>query len=271
MHESQEAVFYMNGQALDLFGPGRHTLETQNMPLVSRFFNRATNDRTPFHCEVYFINMAEQMSIKWGTDSHVQYLEPTYNFPMKIGASGELTLRVEESQKLLVKLVGTEKILEQSRLTQMFRSFLMAKIKPYLAQTMQNNRFSIFEIDAHMHELSVALHEQLKPDFLDYGLALERFFVTNIVKPDGDRILRNTKIFTSGSMRMFAKPRFVSKLGLSTRRLKLKKWSLNQRRLPRRGSKKAILISRNGLMTWLRELLKTRGVAIFPPLESGLA
>ncbi len=50
--ESQEALFYMNGQALDLFGPGRHTLETQNIPLINKYFNKASNDRTPFHCEI---------------------------------------------------------------------------------------------------------------------------------------------------------------------------------------------------------------------------
>jgi membrane protease subunit (stomatin/prohibitin family) len=64
VHESQEAVFFMNGQALDLFGPGRHSLETQNLPYVSRFFNRPTGDETPFHCEVYFVNKTEQMTVK---------------------------------------------------------------------------------------------------------------------------------------------------------------------------------------------------------------
>lgn len=56
----------MNGQALDLFGAGRYTLETQNIPKIKKFLNRTTNDKTAFHCEVYFINKSEQMSIKWG-------------------------------------------------------------------------------------------------------------------------------------------------------------------------------------------------------------
>ena len=186
VHESQEAIFFMNGQALDLFGAGRHTLETQNLPLVRSVMSKPTNGQTPFHCEVYFINKTEQMSIKWGTDSQVQYMEPTYKFPLKIGASGEMTLRVEDSRKLLVKIVGTEQSLGQAGLTQMFRVFLMARIKPYLAQTMQGSDFGIFEVDSHMGELSQMLHKQLTPDFSDYGLTLERFFVTTIVKPDGD-------------------------------------------------------------------------------------
>ncbi len=193
VHESQEAIFFMNGQALDLFGPGRHTLETQNIPLIRKWLNKPTNDQTPFHCEVYFINKTEQMAIKWGTDSHVQYMEPTYKFPLKIGASGEMSLRADDSRKLLVKLVGTEKSLSQAGLTQMFRAFLMARIKPYLARIMQNNEFGIFEVDSHMGKLSDALHEQLIPDFADYGIALERFFVTTIVKPDGDKAYESFK------------------------------------------------------------------------------
>lgn len=193
VHESQEAVFYMNGQALDLFGPGRYTLETQNMPLVRGLLNKPTNDQTPFHCEVYFINKTEQMSIKWGTDSQVQYMEPTYKFPLMIGASGEMSLSVEDSRKLLVKIVGTEKQLDQATLSQMFRAFLMAKVKPYLAQTMQRSEFGIFEIDSRMGELSEALHKLLMPDFADYGISLRRFFITIIKKPDGDKAYESFK------------------------------------------------------------------------------
>jgi hypothetical protein len=69
----------------------------------------------------------------------------------------------------------------------------MARVKPYLAQTMQNSQFGIFEVDSHMGELSEALHKQLIPDFADYGLALERFFVTTVVKPDGDKAYERFK------------------------------------------------------------------------------
>jgi len=186
VNESQEAVFFMNGQALDLFGSGRHTLSTQNIPLIGKLLNLATGGETPFKCGVYFINKTEQMSIKWGTDSHVQYMEPTYNFPLQIGASGAMSLRVEDSRKLLVKLVGLEKKFSHVELTQMFRKFLMAHIKPYIARTMQNSENCIFRIDSRMNELSGDLHQLLIPDFRDYGVALERFFVTTVVKPEGD-------------------------------------------------------------------------------------
>jgi len=214
VHESQEAVFFMNGQALDLFGAGRHTLETQNIPLVRKFLNRPTNDQTPFHCEVYYINKTEQMAIKWGTDSQVQYMDPTDKFPLKIGASGEMTLRISDSRKLLIKIVGTEQSLTQSALMQMFRSILMAKVKPYLAQTMQNSEFGIFEVDSHMGELSAVLHKQLTPDFADYGISLERFYVTTIVKPEDDIIYKEFRDLHFQQYSLPAKALLRQKVGI---------------------------------------------------------
>lgn len=187
VHESQEAIFFMNGQALDLFGPGRYTLETQNIPILGKVLNRATGDESPFHCEVYFINKTEQMAVKWGTDSKVQYIEPTYGFPISIGASGEMSLRAEDSRKLLLKLVGTESFLSQQKLVSFFRSFLMTKVKTYIAQVIKAKSINIFEIDEHLSTFSNEIKNLLVSDFAEYGVALEQFFVTTIVKPDGER------------------------------------------------------------------------------------
>lgn len=186
VHESQEAIFFMNGQALDLFGPGRYTLETQNLPLLSHIINLPTGGKTAFHCEVYFVNKTEQMAIRWGTDSKVQYIEPTYKFPLSIGASGEMSLCVDDSRKLLIKLVGTERVLDRQQLTQYFRGILMTKVKTYIAQTMRANAINIFEIDGSLETFSSDIQKRLIPDFLDYGLQLKRFYITTVVKPDSD-------------------------------------------------------------------------------------
>lgn len=119
VHESQEAIFFMNGQALDSFGPGRYTLETQNLPLVGRLFRLTTGGVSAFHCEVYFINKTEQMATL-GDRFRVTYVEPTYQFPISIGACGEMSLRVQEPRKLLIRLVGTEYYLSQDKLKELF-------------------------------------------------------------------------------------------------------------------------------------------------------
>ena len=186
VHESQEAIFFLNGQALDLFGPGRHTLETGNIPLLRHLINIPTGGVSAFHCEVYFINKTEQMAIRWGTDSKVQYVEPTYKFPISSGANGEMSLCVDDSRKLLVKLVGTERVLDRQQLTTCFRSILMTKVKTYIAQAMRANAINIFEIDESLETFSADIQKRLIPDFLDYGVQLKRLYVTTVVKPDGD-------------------------------------------------------------------------------------
>lgn len=194
VHESQEAVFFMNGEALDSFGPGLHTLTTENIPLLSGIIGALTgNEGTPFHCEVYFINRTEQMAIKWGTDTKMEYVEPTYGFPIQLGACGEMSVRLDEGRKLLTKVVGTENSFTQRDLMMKFRAFLMVHLKPYMVSYIKTNKISIFEIDEHLQAMSAALLESLRPDFTDYGLSLERFFLTNVIKPEDDKNYRHFK------------------------------------------------------------------------------
>ena len=169
------------------------TLTTYNIPILGEFLNRLTDDVSPFHCEVYFINKTEQMAIRWGTDSKVEYMDPAYGFPIQIGASGEMNLACCDSRKLLVKIVGTENQLTQAGIVQKFRSFLMSKIKPYIAKIMREEKINIFSIDEQLLVFSQSLELQLVPDFLEYGINLVHFFVTTIVKPEDDRMYQKFK------------------------------------------------------------------------------
>ena len=107
VHESQEAIFFRDGQALDLFGAGRYTLETQQLPILEKIYKLPTDTDGTFHSEVYFVNQTTQMGIKWGTDSKVRLFDPASGMHIEIGASGEFNIRVTDSRKLLMKLVGT--------------------------------------------------------------------------------------------------------------------------------------------------------------------
>ena len=187
VHESQEAVFMVDGKVLDTFGPGKHFLETENLPVVRSVMKLATGGKSAFHAELYFINQTEQMAIRWGTDSKVSYLDPVYDFPLEIGACGEMSLSVSNSNKLLIKVVGTEKNLTQEQLTVFFRAFLMNRVKSILAQEIKDKKISIFEIDMHLSELSEAIQNKLLDDFFDYGVNLNSFLITTVLKPNEDR------------------------------------------------------------------------------------
>lgn len=186
VEESQEAILFMNGQALDLFEAGRHTLHTQNIPLLSKIINIPTGGDSPFHCEVYFINKTEQMAIKWGV-GEVNYLDPTNNnYVFKIGASGEMSLRVANSRKLITKLVGTEKRLDQETLKNYFKAPIKSHIKTLLPNLLNEHQTSIFEVEKYLTDFSDILKERISEVMEDYGVTLEKFWVNNIAKPEND-------------------------------------------------------------------------------------
>lgn len=194
VHESQEAIFFMNGQSLDLFGPGRYTLETQNIPKIGEIFKRVTGDTTPFHCEVYFINKAVQMAVKWGTPEKIRYIDPDSGIPIELGASGEMNLSVSDSRKLLIKLVGTMNGIAWGEsgvgftksLQNSFRPLITTAVKSNLSKAIKTGEFDILEIDEHLDELSSILQSKVIDGFEEYGLTIPQFYLTTVVLPEED-------------------------------------------------------------------------------------
>ncbi len=201
VHESQEAIFFMNGQALDLFGPGRHTLETQNIPLLRKISALPTGGQTPFHCEVYFINKTVQMAIKWGTDSKIRFLDPNFGIPLEIGACGEMNLAVSDSRKLLLKLVGTMQGIAWGEngvgftksIQNAFRPLISTAVKSNLANAVKANNINIIEIDEHLETLSETLRQSIVGGFEEYGLTVPQFYITNIALPETDPYFKRMK------------------------------------------------------------------------------
>ena len=187
VRETQEAIFFLNGEALDSFGPGRYTLDTGNLPLIGGALKLAAGRRSPFHAEVWFVDKAEHPAIKWGVDSKIEYIEPTCGIPIALGASGEMSLRVVNARKLLLKLVGSGTALDTGDLAAVFRPFVSTRVKTYVAQTMGAGGISVFEIDEKLATFSDAIKKPLADDFAEYGIALERFFITTVAKPEGER------------------------------------------------------------------------------------
>lgn len=205
VHETQEAVFFRDGQALDSLGPGRHTLETQSMPILEKFYKLPTDSTKTFHAEVYFINLTTQMGIKWGTDSKVRVKDPVNGFYVELGAGGSFNLKVSDPRRLLLKLVGTTSGLGQSELmesnpvhggsrqTGYFKAMIITQVKTYLAQTIRQESINILDIDEQLTRLSDGLKILINQSLKDYGLVMPEFYVTRIVTPDDDENFQRLK------------------------------------------------------------------------------
>ena len=209
VHESQEAVFFRNGEALDSFGPGRYTLETGILPKMNQLY-RIPVQGQPFHAEVYFVNLTTQMGIKWGTASKVGLFDPATGLHVELGASGSFNLRVTDPRKLLIKLVGTTGSLTQRDLYDSgntgvsagastgvqkgyFRTMIATRVKGNLARIIKTNQFNVLELDEHVDSISTALKDAINPELEEYGLEMPEFYVANIVTPDDDPNFRRLK------------------------------------------------------------------------------
>ena len=193
VHESQEAIFFKDGQALDLFGAGRYTLETQQLPLMEKLYQLPTDTEGTFHSEVYFINKTVQMAIKWGTPEKVRFIDPLTGVPLALGASGELNLMVSDSRKLLLKLVGTMKGIAwddgpgmTKSLQASFRPLITTAVKTNLSAVIKEEAIDLLEIDEKLDVISARLQDKLIPGFEEYGLTIPQFYVTNVVLPEED-------------------------------------------------------------------------------------
>lgn len=107
VHQSQEAVLFQDGKALQSFQAGAYTLDTKNYPILRNALSALAGGKALFHAEVYFINLTTQLGIKWGTDSKVRLFDPLSGLHLELGASGTFNLKVNDGRKLLIKVVGT--------------------------------------------------------------------------------------------------------------------------------------------------------------------
>ena len=213
VHESQEAIFFKDGAALDLFTSGRHTLTTDSIPIIEKAYNLVAGNQEVFHSEVYFINKTVQMGIKWGTDSRVRLFDPASGLHIEIGASGSFNIAVNNSRKLLVKLVGTtgefghldiigDGVSSQT-MTGKFKSLVMTKVKANLARAIKENNINILEIDSYIDELSVKLRDIINENLEEYGLYMPDFFITSVLTPDDDpNFMRLKQQFADKTLRV---------------------------------------------------------------------
>jgi len=115
VRESQEAVFFRDGKALDTFGPGRHTISTANVPLLTRLIGIPFSGETPFKAEVYFVNLREFLEQKWGTPEAITLRDSELGM-VRLRAFGTYSMQINDSQLFVNKIVGTQGLYQTSQI-----------------------------------------------------------------------------------------------------------------------------------------------------------
>ena len=193
VNESQEAVLYKEGKALDVFQSGRHTLSTANIPLLNKIINLPFGGRSPFTAEVWYVNKINSLDIKWGTASPIQLQDPKYSIFVPVRAFGQFGIHIENSKKFLVKLVGTLPVFDKTHILKFFRGLYLTRVKDAISSYLVHKQISIVEVNAYIEELSDYLQEKMQPVLEEYGIKLINFYVNDISVPEDDTAVKKLK------------------------------------------------------------------------------
>ena len=179
VRESQRAVFFRDGQALDSFGPGRHTITTANIPLLIDLVGKAFNDRTPFVAEVYYVSMREFADRKWGTPQPILVSNPGMGLGVALlQGFGAYSFQISDPQQFVTQIVGAQGIFRMVDIENRLRIMLLSKLTDLLAETGKTN--SVAQMIALTEEIGTGVRAKAQDDFAAIGLVLKSFYVGSL-------------------------------------------------------------------------------------------
>ena len=179
VQESQEAILFSKGQIVGKFGPGKHTLNTENLPILRSLYGLPFGGKNPFTAEVWFVNKLQPYNIDWAID-RMDIHDADYNTGIPLVANGRYGLKISDAERFLIKIVGTKNSFDQNDLTDQFFGEFSTKTKSTVLQFMINNRIGLKQISAHLDSISEHLKTVMLPFWENLGLELTKFYVTSI-------------------------------------------------------------------------------------------
>lgn len=180
VRETQAAVFFRDGNALDVFGPGRHTITTLNIPLLIEQIGKTFfNERTPFPAEVYFVSMRDFIDRKWGTPQPIIVRNPNMGLGVALlQGFGTYGFQVKDPQQFVTQIVGAQGKYLLSDIEDRLRSILLSKLSDILGET--TAKHSVPELIGLTEELSAGVRAKGQDDFAALGLTLKAFYIENL-------------------------------------------------------------------------------------------
>lgn len=180
VNQSQEVIFVKSGKALDIFGPGTHTLSTGNLPFLQKLINLPFGGKTPFTAEVWFVNKTIKRGMKWGTKGPIQVQDPIYMYPVNLRSFGEWGLRITNSQSFVNQVVGTQLGADSAKIEEYFTGEILQRLTDQLAKFVVEQNVSVFQLAAKINDLSSFVQKAISPEFERFGIEIVNFNVNRI-------------------------------------------------------------------------------------------
>jgi membrane protease subunit (stomatin/prohibitin family) len=179
VRENQAAIFFRDGKGLDVLGPGRHTLSTANIPILTKVLALPWGFTSPFRIEVVFVNMKLFPDLKWGTAQPVAYRDEELGL-VRLRAFGNYAIQVREPLVFVNALAGTMGSFVTGDIKDYLRDLIISRLNDYLGEKVR----TIFDLPQQYDEMGQEVHDRLGHDFQRYGMSLADFFITSITPPE---------------------------------------------------------------------------------------
>ena len=178
VRESQAGVFFYKGKALEAFGPGRHTLKTANIPLLTKIAATPWAMTSPLRAEMYFVNLKVFTNLKWGTRDPVAFKDSELGL-VRLRAFGVFNLQVIQPVLFINKMVGTQGIFETDGVEEYLNRVIVSRFNDYMGETLD----TILNLPSKYDELSESLSRRVQDDFGHFGLAMTHLYINSITPP----------------------------------------------------------------------------------------
>ncbi len=178
VRESQAAVFFYKGRALDVFGPGRHTLTTANIPILTKILSIPWGMKSPLRAEVYFVNMKVFTNFKWGTRDPVAFRDKELGL-IRLRAFGVFNIKVLQPVLFINTLVGTQGIFTTKEIEEYLSSVIVSRFNDYLGEHLD----TILNLPGKYEAISEGLESQLHDDLTHFGIGLTDLYISSITPP----------------------------------------------------------------------------------------
>ncbi len=178
VQENQEAIFFRDGKAMDRFGPGRYTLTTANLPLITRILTIPW-EKSPFQCQVYFFGKQTFLEQKWGTRQPIAFRDADFGV-VRLRSFGKYSFRCTDAALLLNTLVGTQGKFTTDEVTAFLRDLIVARLNDMLGTL----KISLLDLPSRYDEVASAVRAKVAEEFGKYGLELADFFISAITPPE---------------------------------------------------------------------------------------
>ncbi|MEM9114649.1 MAG: SPFH domain-containing protein [Myxococcota bacterium] len=201
VREGQAAVFVNEGRMADVFGPGTHTLDTQNLPILATLKGWKYGFNSPFKAEVYFVKTTLVTGLKWGTRNPIMLRDPEFG-PMRLRAFGMFNLRVIDPAALLKELSGTDGLFQVDEI----ESYLKRNMVSRFSQTLGSSQIPALDLASNYEVVSQRVAPMLAQDFVDVGIEITQFVVENIsLPPEVEKVLdQRTGMGIVGNVQQYA-------------------------------------------------------------------